>query len=300
MDQPKIERLLSLMKLLTSNVNYTIEDLAERLNMSDRSVYRYISTFKDAGFIVVKNGDCFSLSVESKYFKDISQLVHFTEEEAYIFNSLLDCIDGNNVLKENLRRKLASIYNYSNIADCVVSKKSSSIVHSLLEAMQGHKQARLINYYSSHNDTINDREIEPFGFTTNYNHVWCFDLKDGQNKLFKTLRIGSVEVSEREWQHEDEHKEGYIDIFRMSGYEQHNVKLLLGVMSYNLLLEEYPLAKRDLKSVGENRWLLDTMVTSFYGIGRFYLGLADNITIIDSPGFKEHIFKFVKHNFKKN
>ena len=34
MDQPKIERLLRLMQMLTSNVSYTIDDLSTKLDMS--------------------------------------------------------------------------------------------------------------------------------------------------------------------------------------------------------------------------------------------------------------------------
>ena len=56
MDQPKLERLLRLMKLMTGNVNYTVNDLAERLGTTYRSVYRYIDTFKDAGFVVQNMG----------------------------------------------------------------------------------------------------------------------------------------------------------------------------------------------------------------------------------------------------
>lgn len=52
MDQPKIERLLRLMKMLSSNVNYTIGELAKKLGMSPRTIYRYIDTFKNAGFTV--------------------------------------------------------------------------------------------------------------------------------------------------------------------------------------------------------------------------------------------------------
>lgn len=54
MDQPKIERLLSLMKMQAGNKNYTIDELAERLGISYRSIYRYIDTFKDSGFVVEK------------------------------------------------------------------------------------------------------------------------------------------------------------------------------------------------------------------------------------------------------
>ena len=50
--------------------------------MSRRTVYRYIDTFREAGFVIKKSGNCIRLDKESPHFRDISQLVHFTEEEA--------------------------------------------------------------------------------------------------------------------------------------------------------------------------------------------------------------------------
>ena len=109
MDQPKVERMLRLMMLLAGNRNYTINDLADKLETSYRSIYRYIDTFKEAGFVVHKSGEYYHIAKESPFFKDISQLVHFTDEEAYMVNRLIDGIDDTNVIKQNLRRKLATI-----------------------------------------------------------------------------------------------------------------------------------------------------------------------------------------------
>jgi len=109
MDQPKIERLLRLMKMLTGNVNYTISDLSNKLGMSERTMYRYIDTFREAGFIIKKQGDVFRLDKSSPYFKDISQLIHFTEEEAYILKSAIESIDESNLLKQSLKKKLYNI-----------------------------------------------------------------------------------------------------------------------------------------------------------------------------------------------
>ena len=41
MDQPKLERLLRLMKLLTANSYLTVENIAEKLGITTRSVYRF-------------------------------------------------------------------------------------------------------------------------------------------------------------------------------------------------------------------------------------------------------------------
>ena len=48
MDQPKIERLLRLMKMMSGSVNYSIDELSDKLEMSPRTIYRYIDTFKNA------------------------------------------------------------------------------------------------------------------------------------------------------------------------------------------------------------------------------------------------------------
>ena len=205
MEQPKIERVLRLMQLLTGNVNYTINDLADKLDTSYRSIYRYLDTFKDAGFVVQKVGDYYRLGKESKYFEDISQLVHFTDEEAYVVNNLIEGLDDNNILKQNLRKKLATVYDCTSMADCVVKGKNASNVHTLIDAMREKKQVILKNYASSHTEIIRDRLVEPFGFTTNYVQAWCYDLEDDKNKLFKLARMENVETIDNDWIAEDKH-----------------------------------------------------------------------------------------------
>ena len=62
-----------------------------------------------AGFIVRKTNGCYSLDKSSPYFKDISTLVHFTEEEAYILKRAIESVDGNTSLKQNLKEKLYKV-----------------------------------------------------------------------------------------------------------------------------------------------------------------------------------------------
>jgi predicted DNA-binding transcriptional regulator YafY len=278
------------MKLMTGNVNYTVNDLAERIGTTYRSIYRYIDTFKDAGFVVQNlGGGVYKLGKESRYFKDISQLVHYTDEEAHIVNQLIEALDDTNMLKQNLRRKLTTIYDCTSMAQSIVRGKNAANVNNLLEAITERRRVVLRDYASSNTGVVRDRVVEPFGFTTNYVQVWCYEVESGQNKIFKTSRIGSVEILSEEWQAEEKHTEGHIDIFRMTGFEQHRVRIRLGMLARNLLLEEYPLAERDIVKEESDGWGLDTLVSNYRGVGRFVLGLMDDVEVLESEEFKSYL-----------
>ena len=288
MDQPKIERMLRLMMMLTSNNRYTIEELGEKLEASPRTIYRYLDTFKEAGFVVSKKGNYFRLDRKSRYFKDISQLVHFTEEEAYILNSAIESLDPTNAIKQNLKAKLASIYDFKMLAECVVKGDNARNVNAIIEAIENRKQIILHNYTSAHSRQVSDRIVEPMSFTTNYIQVWAYEVSSGRNKLFKLSRIGKVEILDKEWEFEQEHKEGLMDMFRINSFEQIPVKLKLGIRAASLLVEEYPLGEKYISPIPDDpsHFILDTWVCGYEGVGRFVLGLLDDIEIIEGDGLK--------------
>jgi len=293
MDQPKIERMLRLMKMLTANTSYSVDEMAERLAMSRRTIYRYIDTFREAGFVIKKSGNCIRLDKESPHFKDISQLVHFTEEEAVILKRAIESIDDTNMLKQNLKRKLYSVYDNKILADTIVRGNNAATVHALIEAIESEQQVILHDYRSSHGGVVRDRQVEPFAFTTNYVQVWCYDTESHSCKLFKLSRITSVEVLNTPWQHKTDHRKGHIDIFRMNGEERHRIRLRLGMLARNLLIEEYPLAEEHLTPIDTEHWMLDTEVASYAGVARFVVGLMDDIRIVDTPALEQYLAEYV-------
>ena len=70
-------------------------------------------------------------------------------------------------------------------------------------------------------------------------------------------------------------------------------------MQYARNIEEYPLAQADIKEI-DGKWILDTMVSNMAGVGRFVIGLADEVKIIDSPALVEYIKDFVNNYLNKN
>jgi len=299
MDQPKLERLLRLMKLFTANSTHTVADISKEMNLSMRTVYRYIDTFREAGFVIKKEGNIIRFDKSSSYFKDISELVHFTEEESYILKCAIESIDENNLMKQNLKKKLYTVYDYKILTETIVSRNNAQNVEFLVQAIENKQQVILGNYSSAHGKDIRDRRVEPFGFTTNYMQVWCFCAEDKTTKLFKVSRIGFVQVLPEHWKEEKLHDSGYIDIFRLNSKQIYPLKLKMGLRSASLLIEEYPLANRDIKKISDNEWLLDTKVCTYNGVARFVMGLLEDIEIVDSPDFSVFIQERIKRLNKK-
>ena len=54
MEQPKIEKIFNLIRMMSGKKTFTVGELAEKMDTSYRSIYRYIDTFRSAGCVVEK------------------------------------------------------------------------------------------------------------------------------------------------------------------------------------------------------------------------------------------------------
>ena len=296
MDQPKIERMLRLMKMMAGNRNYTIDELAEKLGTSYRSIYRYIDTFKDCGFVVNKvRSNVYKLGKLPKSYVELKNLIYFSEEEAYVVNGLINSLDATNMLKANLKKKLSAVYDSTSIVKYVQKSEVAEHIEQLGEAIRSKKKVILKAYESAHSQEVADRFIEPFELTTNCIDVWGFDLEKQENRVFKISRIGKVCLLQDSWSNEESHQTSKTDCFRISGFTQTPIKLELSLMAKNLLIEEYPLAEIDLRHE-DDKWILETNVSGMEGVGRFVIGLASDVRVIDSPELKAYIKTFVSNH----
>ena len=299
MEKSKIERLLMLIMLMSSKDDYTIEDIAERLCITTRSVYRYIDTLRNCGFAIdKKKSNLYKLIELPQSCVNFDQLVYFSEEEANIINFLISSLDNTNSLKITLQKKLCAIYDHANIAELIADKTSADCIEAIGNAIRTKKKVILKDYESAHSKTVCDRLVEPFSFTTNYLDVWAYDLEKQENRIYKIARISAVEILSERWEHEHHHCKSVTDCFRMTGDEAFHIKLELNLRAKNLLIEEYPLAEKDISPI-RNKWILDTTVRSLAGVGRFVIGLAKDIKIIESQELRDYIKQYIVENMRE-
>lgn len=296
MEQPRVERTLRLMRLMSGNAYLTVEQLARRLDTSTRSIYRYIDTFKTCGFAVEKIDDSIYrlISMPSGY-KDLQKLIYFSEEEARVLTYLIESLDETNSLKSSLYRKLCAVCDTKSIKEYSGTSKNAANVQALGNAMKDRKTVILKDYSSSSSGTVRDRMVEPFEFTNNHIDIWAYDCEKKDVRLFKIARIGWVDILPIDWQHGDEHDKGYLDAFRMQGKTQTHVRLEMTLRARNLLCEEFPLAIPDVTEK-DGKYILDTKVSKMEGVGRFVIGLMGDIRVLDSPELVAYINDYIRIN----
>ena len=296
MEQPRVERTLRLMRLMSGNAYLTVEQLAKRLDTSTRSIYRYIDTFKTCGFAVEKIDDSIYrlISMPSGY-KDLQKLVYFSEEEARVLTYLIESLDETNSLKSSLYKKLCAVFDTKSIKEHSGTSKNAANVQALGNAMKDRKTVILKDYSSSSSGTVRDRVVEPFEFTNNHIDIWAYDCEKKDVRLFKIARIGWVDILPIDWQHGDEHDKGYLDAFRMQGKTQTHVRLEMTLRARNLLCEEFPLAIPDVTEK-DGKYILDTKVSKMEGVGRFVIGLMGDIRVLDSPELVAYINDYIRIN----
>jgi len=259
MDNPKIVSIMRFLLLIVQHDNcLTVDDAAKCLHINRRTVYRYINTLNDVGFELTKS------PISLKW----------------------DCY----AMKQLLKIKDASFMSHQRV------------YLDILSAIHRKRKASFDKYSSGHSGQCAYYKVEPYKMSEDGQFVYAYDESDPTDqrcKVFKLARIDRVNVLDGAWEHSDCHKEMKTDAFNMSGETTFKVKLRLNMQAYCLLLEEYPRAASHplctLEPDGDT-YILTAQVCSMKGIGRFYLGLIDCITLLEGPELNAYLRTILQDN----
>ncbi len=296
----KLKKMLEMLIMLGNKYGRTKKGMASHFEISQKTVGRYFETFREAGFILEQDNGYWKINKNESNYKDLSQLLHFSQEESLILRNAIDSIRAPESIIEELTHKLYSIYNFDRVATPIIKSANEDKIVKIEDSIKNKKRVYLNNYKSSNSSNKKDRLVEAFDFTHNYRSVWAYEVDSKQSKMFVLARIQEVELTTEEWKNEKEHKKLLPDIFRMTGDEEYLIKIKLTLRAKNLLVEEYPLSEEYIKEISDNEYILETKLYSLEGVGRFVKGLINEVEIIKPKILKDKISDDLKKYLKKN
>jgi proteasome accessory factor C len=288
--QAKLLRLFQIIAVLKSG-HWTIKQLADRFDTSERTIYRYINLLEEVDFLLEKD-------FENRFFiittDDDPTQAQFSIEETKLIKKLIQSGAQDNPLRSSLLKKLSLNSEIDSMPRLFLKVRLGQFVDQIAEAIRNKNQIVLKNYHSANSNEIRDRLVEPIHFGDNYQSIIALDTQDKICKQFKLDRIGELIEIETKYQHEILHKKNQTDIFGFTGDSNTWITLYLSMRAYLLLREEYPLSIPYTERI-ENGYQFHGPVSNFDGIGRFVLGLMDEIQIKGPALFKT----FIENKFQQ-
>lgn len=289
MEASKTLRLLRLLVLLSGIKRYSVKALAAKFGCTERTIFRHLEEIEQAGFVLNRNNG-YQLQTSASQTKTIQRILHFTEEEATVLYQLLEQAEAAPYVKDTLLKKLNVFYDLKVLEKLRETNELEKII-SIRNAIKQKQQIAIYGYRSGNTNKIDNRVVEAFEFLPDYNAVWCYEPASKKVKQFKVSRMESVEQKNSYWQFEALHHLPFTDPFRMAAAKPlATVKMTLSVKAFNLLVEEFPLTKELIVSKG-NRYHATIKVASYEGVGRFVLGLLDEIQVMEPISFQRFLKK---------
>ncbi|WP_276371456.1 WYL domain-containing protein [Chryseolinea sp. H1M3-3] len=280
----KLLKLLLLISVLKAS-RWTIKQLMERFEVKKSSMYRYLETLEEAGFYLDKDS-------HDRYFivttEDNPDQSNFTIEEMTTLRNFI-IADPDHPLRGSLLKKLSLHSELDTMPRMVLKAHLANLVGQLTDALRNKHQVVLKKYHSANSGTISDRLVEPIYFGDNYQSIRALDVNEMSCKSFKLDRIGEVNETHTPFAHADHHEKRPADIFGITGETTIWITLhFLTARAYLLLKEEFPLAVPYLKQE-DNTYTFRGPVSSFNGVGRFVMGLLDEVEIKGPEEFSNYV-----------
>lgn len=302
MELSKFERQLKMLELLIGNCTLSPKEIGEKLDMSVRSVYRYIEFFEGVGFHVFNDHGIYSIDYNSPFVANITQKMHFRADELQLLADMLGREDGSDPVVNRLKQKFRSAYGIeTEQEDGKYNKRNAENLENIRKAINNRHACIFQKYESLNSKTTKDRFVEPYQVLKASNEVRCYEVESGQCKTFKISRIkGSVIYSDKKWEHREKHTNYFTDIFGFSSDKVSRVIIRLTNVARRILIEEYGVDESMFLVEDGVHYLASLSVCNNKGAGRFFMGMLNEVEIIKGKALQDYINQEIEKYNSKN
>ena len=149
-EQRKILRIFKLISLLKGVKRRRPEQLADILEISKRTVYRYFILLEELGFVIdVDFEGCYFIPTEEG---DEYQFT-FNAEESLLIKQSIKSMSSSHNLSEHILKKLHMMSEQAQIGENILNASNGLKIEKLSKAVEDHVQVKLINYSSLNSNT---------------------------------------------------------------------------------------------------------------------------------------------------
>lgn len=293
----KVRIMRVLRALLDRPYGYTKRQLADKYGVHVDTIKQDFEAIETAGFVPRYDEKFRYALVEDQPYKQLKDLLHFSEEDQILLNEAIDQIAPHTKRGERLKQKLGSLYDYHRLGHSYLRKPYLNKVDSLMQAKKEKRQVILQDYRSSNSNIVSDRLVEPFHPSPPDDTLQAFDVEKQELRHYRISRITRVRMTDDLWQHENRHVVLPTDSFRIVDPNQVMVHLRLKVGAYNELIERFPQTKAYITEAAENEiYDLQCMVNHrFLGLTNFILGYHHQLVdVLEPESLVEHLREEVK------
>ena len=194
----KIDRLIGILSILLQKDKVTSKELAERFEVSKRTILRDIDTLNMAGIpIVSEQGQGGGISIMRGYRVDRTVLSSNDMQSILTGLKSLDSVSGTNRYKQ-LMDKLSAEDTALNVNDHILidlsnwDKNAVSGKISLIQQAMENNEMIAFRYYSPSGET--ERVIEPYHLVFQWSawYVWGFCNERNDYRMFKLTRMTAL------------------------------------------------------------------------------------------------------------
>ncbi len=288
-----IIKYLTFIRLLSEKPHKTLARLADRMEASERTIFRYIEELREYGYDVQLEDSHYFITLDENQ----KNKVFFESEEVDYLQTILQT-DENHPLRDVILNKIYYSSQLLPLTQQISRVNNVRKIRKLREAMTLQSQVILKNYHSANSKSISDRTVEPLSFHDNMNKIRAFETASQTYKTYSIERIDDVEFAEGNYTQSHEKELGSSeDVFGFGDGEWFEVELLITDLAFTLITEEKPMLKPFLTKdgLGDFKYRLKARFRNEKGIGRFILGLAQEVRVLAPENLQVYLNNKIKN-----
>lgn len=285
-DLTKFLRLLQLISALRRPSGADKLRFCSQHDLSPRTFDRHIALLREAGFSIHSSQGKYK--VHSAQHFHIEDFLHFTLEETEVIREAMEHMNSDHPLAKSIWDKLYLMADLHGPSERFHYLSFPGKVRGIREAMKGQKRIILKKYWGAEHDQPEDREIEPVALLQYHQYVEAFDVDRQEMRMFRLSRAEAVQLSKKKQTFQHLHKPRKTDPFLLTG-QPFQVDILLSPRARNLLLDEVEISSDQLTHLPNGWWQFTGEMRGLEGIGRFILGLPQEVVIQAPEALKNYV-----------